>query len=123
MKERASPAGFALIEFIIILLILAIIAAVSMNAGGSLLSLRTNQAAYKIKADIRYAMSYALSTQQRTRLSFAPASETYSIYTEVSQASWSLIIHPLEKTNFTVNFTTGQYAGADIVQTDFGGTN
>ena len=122
-KINLSYAGFTIIEIIIVILILAIIAVVIFNSQGDLSSLRSRQVAYKIKSDIRFAQSYAIATQNNTRIGFDVSLEGYSVYTEVSPESWTLITDPLKKTSFSIVFDQDGFAGVDLVQTNLGGTN
>jgi len=115
--------GFTIIEVVIIILILAIIAVVVFNSQGDIGSLRSRQAAYKIKSDIRFAQNYAVSTQNNTRISFDPSAESYSIYTESSPGSWTLVTDPLKKVPFSVVFNQDGFSGVDLIQTNFNSTN
>ena len=115
--------GFTLIELVMVILILGIISAVILLRTPSLPTFRSDQAAYKIKSDIRYAQSYALTAQKRTRISFDVGAETYTVYYESSPGNWTIMTDPLKKSNFVVDFTEQEFKGIDIISTDFAGTN
>ena len=111
--------GFTLIELIMVLLVISIVAAVILSPKQNILGIRTRQAALKISSDIRYAQSYALSSQQRTRLAFDAGADKYDVYIETSSGSWSYATDPLSKDNFSVDFTARDFSGVDIVQVLF----
>jgi type II secretory pathway pseudopilin PulG len=115
--------AFTLLELVITFLVIAIVAVMSLSPKHYLQQIRSTQAAVKIKSDIRYAQSYALSSQKRTRVAFSASTNNYSIYVEPSPGSWSIISDPLTKTNFTVNLGIGEYYGINIVGANFGGTS
>ncbi len=113
--------GFTLIELVMILLIIAIMGVLVMRPISYLSSIREQEAASKVKSDIRYAQSYALSSQQRTRISFDTAAQTYSVYYENPANTWNLLTDPLNKSNFTINIGSGDYSGVSMSQTNFNG--
>ena len=122
-RSLISLAGFTIIEVIMVLLIISILGLLVMRPISYLSQIRETAAARKVKADIRYAQSYALSAQQRTRISFNPATEIYSLYYESSGGVWTLMTDPLTKGSFTVNIGTGDFSGVDLSQTNFNGVN
>jgi len=117
-------AGFTVVELIMAMLIVGIIGAWVMRPTITLTQVREAGAATKIRSDIRYAQSFALSSQKRTRIAFDDTSESYSIYSENSpgSGSWSLITNPLTKANFIVNLAQDGFPGVDITQESFGGS-
>ena len=121
-KHPLSSAGVTLVELVVVLVLLAIIAIVAVVRGPSIPVAQTNQAAAKIKSDIRYAQSYALSSQARARISFDADAESYNVYYE-SGGSWTLLTDPQTRGDFTVDLTVSEFSGVDIVQTDFNGTD
>lgn len=122
-KTLASFRGFTLIELVIVILIAVILAITATVQSPNLPSLRTEWAAYKIKSDIRYAQSYAVASQKRTRVSFDVNAESYSIYVEDSPGNWVLMTDPLTKKSFTVDFKQSEFRGINIVSTYFNGAN
>jgi prepilin-type N-terminal cleavage/methylation domain-containing protein len=118
-----NNSGFSLIELVMVMVILAIIGVLVMFPKTYLGQISEVDAANKVKSDIRYAQSYALSTQKRTRVAFNSATESYSVYSENSplSATWSLIDNPLTRASFTVNLATDGFPGVDITQANFDG--
>ncbi|MEI8350182.1 MAG: prepilin-type N-terminal cleavage/methylation domain-containing protein [Candidatus Omnitrophota bacterium] len=119
--ELKNPNGFTLIELVITFLIIAIVGVVALSPKHYLEQIRVTQAATKIKSDIRYTQSYALSSQKKTRIYFDASSNSYSVYYESSPGTWSITSDPLTKVNFTVNLGVGEYHGVSIVQANFDG--
>jgi prepilin-type N-terminal cleavage/methylation domain-containing protein len=115
--------GFTIIELVMVLLILAIIGVLVMKPVSYLSQIRELAAARNVKADIRYAQSYALRTQLRTCISFNAATEIYSLYYESPPGTWTLMTNPLLNGSYTVNVGTGNYSGVNLSQTNFNGVN
>lgn len=117
--------GFTLIELVMVLLVVAIIAVIASTRITSLTTIRARTAAYKIKSDIRYAQSYALATQQRTKVDFNASQESYGVYYEQTPNAddWAIMTDPLTRKNFTVDLTQTEFSGANITGTNFDGTN
>lgn len=113
--------GFSLIELIIVILILVIISIFVALRSPDLNIIRTAQAAYKLKSDIRFAQSYAVASRKRSRVAFDRGANSYSVFTEPSLGSWINMTNPLTKQSFVVNFGQGDYTGVSITQVDFGG--
>jgi len=111
--------GFTLIELIMVMLIIGIIGVLVMTPKSFLTQIRETDAASKIKSDIRYAQSLALSSQKRTKIVFNTAS--YSVTSENSSGGWDLIKNPLTRTDFSVNLAADGYPGVNIT-TNFGGS-
>jgi Tfp pilus assembly protein FimT len=114
-------AGFTFIELVMIMLIVAIIGTLVMRPISYLSQIREIDAAKKVKSDVRYAQSYALSTQKRTRASFDTVGDIYNIYYESSPGVWTLMTNPLTNGNFTVNIASAEYSGVNLTQTNFNG--
>jgi len=112
----SRPQAFTLLELIITIIVISIIAAVFASSKGTPLSNRISAAGYKIRSDIRYAQSYALASQRRTRIGFeftgAPGAISYSIYAEQTPNAddWVLIKDPLTRKDYRVDFSQGEYS-------------
>ncbi len=102
-----------------IMVIIGILAAVVITQGPDLSEIRPQQAVYKIKSDIRYAQSYALSSRKNTGIRIQKNAERYRIYLEDPAGTWSLMEDPLTKANFDVDLD-GDFGGADITASSFG---
>lgn len=101
--------------------LIAIVAVIVISPRAKIALSRTRHAAYKIKSDIRYAQSHALSSQKNTMIDFDPATETYRVYVEDTPGNWVLLKNPFTKEDFTVNLNEGDYKGVDILETNFNG--
>lgn len=121
MKYR-KYSGWTLIELIMVMLIIGIIGVLVMSPKSYLTRIRETDAASKIKSDIRYAQSFSLSSQKRTRVVFDTVM-SYSVYSENPSGSeaWALITNPLTRTNFSVNLANDGFTGVDIIQVNFDG--
>lgn len=115
--------AFTLIEMVIVILIAAILAAIAIAQAPNLPQLRLNLAANKLKSDIRFAQSYALATQQRTRIDFTTLANSYSIYRESSPGNWVILTNPLQKNNFTVALNQSDFSGVTISGVNFVAAN
>ncbi|MFH1868441.1 MAG: GspH/FimT family pseudopilin, partial [Candidatus Omnitrophota bacterium] len=120
---RTVPKAFTLIEVIMVVVVMSVLIAVLASVRNSPLQNRVAAASQKIKSDIRYAQSYAVASQDRTRVSFDSSADSYSVYVEQAGGSWSLMSEPLTNETFTVGFTSrSEYFNVDIVSTDFDGS-
>jgi prepilin-type N-terminal cleavage/methylation domain-containing protein len=115
--------GFTYIELTMVLIIVAIIGVLVIKPISYLSQIREVAAARNVKADIRYAQSYALRTQLSTCIFFTPATGIYDLYYESSPGTWTLMTNPLLNGSYTVNITTGNYSGVVLSQTNFNGVN
>jgi len=115
--------GFTFIELTMVLVIVAIIGVLVMKPVSYLSQVREAAAARIVKADIRYAQSYALRTQLSTCAIFNPATGIYNLYNQSSPGVWALMTNPLLNTSYTVNIGTGNYSGVVLSQTNFNGVN
>lgn len=115
--------GFSLVELIIVMLIAAIMAVVAITQAPSIKGVRLIQAADKVKSDIRYAQSFAISSQQRTRLAFDTAASSYTVYREQSAGNWVILADPLTRGNFTVDLNQNQFKGVTISSVNFVSAN
>lgn len=72
--------GFTIIEFVIVIIALAVLAAVAVPQFGRYWAgIKTGNAAIKIAGDIRYAQNRATTTQQRSQVNFAAGDTSYTI--------------------------------------------
>jgi type II secretion system protein H len=128
MSSRLPTArrAFTLIELTIVVLILAIVAAIVVPMVGNRSDLRLAGAARRITADLQYAQALAISTQVPQYVRFS--ANRYELMTR-APASNALVAstHPIEKTNFTVDFnsttTTSELVGVTLDAATFNGTN
>jgi len=114
--------GFTFAELLIVIVILAIAAMITvpmMSSGGSV---QVRSAANMIAADLEYAKSMAIGTQQNYAVVFDAAGESYEIKDYNStNGNWEVIDHPVKKGSpYAVNFSTdGRLDEVDITNVDF----
>lgn len=108
MSLKSSPfhvahRAFTLIEVTIVVLLLAIMAAMIVPMVGDRSEIRLAGAARRITSDLQYAQALAISTQVPQYVRFS--ANRYELMTR-APASTSLVAstHPIEKSNFTVDF-------------------
>jgi len=114
-----TKSGFSLIEIIMVILVVGILSVVAVASFSSSLSVSKFEAAkFRIKSDIIYAQSLAVTQQLNHGVVFDPALETYSVYRE---NTGNIVNNPLTGLAFTVNFNTDQELnGVNLVSTSFG---
>jgi len=116
-KSRCSPGGFTLLELIVVMMILAIAAAVIVPQAVGTSGLKAQSAARVIMADLEYAQSQAIVTQQTVEVDFSVTGNSYA----VTNTSGPLI-HPITKKQYIVDFDSQQgFQGVRIDSADFGG--
>jgi len=116
---RMRTRAFTLIEMVIVLLIIGILAVVAIaDFSNSARSSRLQAAAFKLRSDIVYARSLALSQQVNCGVVFDPAGGAYSVY---KQTVGNIVTNPLTLAPFTVDYDTdSNFQGVVLVSTSFG---
>lgn len=115
--------SFTIVELIVVIIIIGIVSVFIANSINDLGRIRISQAAYRLKSDIRFAQQYAISSGNRTLVSFNPSTENYTVYYEDGSSNWVTLTHPYTHDSFTVELNHGEYSGTDIVTTYFGAAN
>jgi prepilin-type N-terminal cleavage/methylation domain-containing protein len=110
--------GFTFIEIIITILIIGIIAAiVNVQLNNSVTMAKLEGARWKLKSDLSYAQSLAVTQQVNHGIIFTPPN-SYSVY---RQTTGNLVNNPLSGGTFTVNYSAdSNYRGVTINSTSFG---
>jgi competence protein ComGD len=104
--------AFTLIEILVVVIIMGIAAAVIVPQIGSRGDLKTAAGARVVMADLIYAQNYAISYQTKVYVQFSPSTNSYSLLSAVSPATY---LKRPDATNYTTTFgTAGQYGFRDI---------
>ncbi len=111
------PGAFTIVELIVVMVILAIAAMLAVPMISSAADVQVRSAANMIAADLDYAKSMAISTQQYHSVVFNPAEEKY----EVHDASGNVIDHPIRAgSDFVVDLQAdSRLRRVDIASADF----
>ena len=104
-QRRNSPctgSGFTILEILIVLVVLGIAAMMAVPMMNSAGSVQIQSAANMIAADLEYAKSISISTQQNHSVVFDTANNSY----EVHDSGGAVIAHPVnEGFEYVVNFS------------------
>jgi prepilin-type N-terminal cleavage/methylation domain-containing protein len=97
--------AFTLVEILCVVVILGICSAVIIPQLSSRDDLRVAAAARVVVADVMYAQSRAISSQQKHFLEFS--GQSYTMKTRTSDAASMVIVtHPVTKENYLTGFST-----------------
>ena len=100
---RGIPAGFTLIEILVVVIILGIAAAVIVPHIGSRSDLKATSAARLIMADLIYVQNRSISQQKMHYVAFDTATGSYRVQAmEGSPAVMTVITHPVDQAPFVV---------------------
>ena len=117
-KSPDSPAGFTLVEILVVVVILAIAAAVVVPHILDTGDFQAVAAARLVACDLQYAQNVAITSQVPVTVTFDVSGNSYTL----SNASGPLI-HPMSKTAYTADFdTAGGFEQFNVLSASFGGT-
>jgi MSHA pilin protein MshC len=120
--RKRSEHGFTLAEVVIILIILGIIALIAIPRLGDTTGVKASATASKLRSDIAYAQSLAMTSGQRYRVYFnlspAPAAGYAVVNNADSDATWGeageFARDPSSGGDLSVTLNAGDYAGITI---------
>lgn len=108
-----------MIELVMVILIISVLSIVIIaNINSTTSQAKIEAARWKLKGDLSYAQSLAVTQQVAHGVIFYPAQDSYSLY---RQNTGNIINNPLTGSAFSVNFSVDNYLnGVDLVSTSFG---
>jgi len=113
--------SFTVIEFIMVIVIVAILAALAVNRFHGYDEIKLNLAVDRLVADIRYAQNLAIADHEEVYVAFSTAGDTYEVYNMVGSKTY--YANPYSQEDFIVNFTTDkEFKNIDISAANFDGT-
>jgi len=92
--------GFTIVELLIVVVIIAIAAMISIPMMSSAGTIQVHSAANMIAADLEYAKSMAITRQQNYSVSFDSNNDSY----EVQDVNGVVILHPVSKRPYRIDF-------------------
>jgi len=121
MWASSHPAaGFTLVEIIVVVLILAICAAVVIPNVVNTSDMQATSAARMIAADLQYAQSLAIASQDPISVTFDVSAEQYFLHKANESAP---LDHPITKQDYVTDFRSRRgFERLDVVSASFGGT-
>ena len=117
MKNR----GFTVIEMVMVIVIVAILAMISLPKIDTIYSIKLQGAAKRALSDIRLTQQLSISQHENYKIIFNTGNDTYQVQ-RVSDGVYA--VDPFTRANLIVNFTTDpEQKGIDISATNLtGGT-
>jgi prepilin-type N-terminal cleavage/methylation domain-containing protein len=118
--------GFTLIELVMVMVIIAILAALSIPRFDSFYSIKLSGAMKKVMSDIRYAQQVAVSRHTNTRIVFNKTTDVYTAEEEYpfGNNTWISIKSPFTRGDLTVNYAIDpKYNGINITNANFNSSN
>ncbi|MBI1820159.1 MAG: type II secretion system protein [Nitrospirae bacterium] len=125
MNHIARQKGFTLIEFVIVILIVAILSAAAYELLGDSTTTKVYGTARKIQSDITYAQEQAMTHRVHYRVQFTTATNSYTVQACSNQNTpcpgWSSILDPSTNASpFAIALNTGSYTSVLLFSTTFG---
>jgi prepilin-type N-terminal cleavage/methylation domain-containing protein len=121
VKVRSTSSGFTVVEILIVVVILAIAAMMTVPLATSAAGMQVRSAANMVAADLEYAKSMAISRGQNYSAVFDKTSDSYRIENQ----DGDIIPHPVKKGfDYAVDFRNDRRLNkVDIVDADFNSTS
>ncbi|MFG0283452.1 MAG: Tfp pilus assembly protein FimT/FimU [Phycisphaerales bacterium JB039] len=124
VSRRPQRAGYSLIELAAIVVILAILAAVSAPSLGRIPAIRAGVAAEQIAGDLSFARSWSLATGVRSWVRFDLAAQEYRMLAEdpdIPGRAGAALLQSGAGGPLIVTLDAGQLLGIQIDSADFDG--
>ena len=119
LRNGSRYQGFTLIETVLTITLIGIMAYVVISAF-SFQTTRLDLAEDKLVRDIEYAKRLALTKGSRYGIFFEPANDRYTVF--VTSSATPIPDPENRSQNLIVNYTSGSFAGVDVVSANFGGS-
>ena len=116
-----EPAGFSLVELIIVITIMGILAWVAYPRLTATTEIKLDAAARRVASDLRYAQNRSIGTRVVHGVLFDAATERYTVFAPTPATA---AVDPADRARpLTVDFTRrAEYQGVSIVSASFGST-
>jgi prepilin-type N-terminal cleavage/methylation domain-containing protein len=111
-RDYKAEDGFTLAEVLIVVLIIAIAAMITVPMLGSTDSMQVRSAANMIAADLEYSKSMAISRQKNYSVVFDPAGGYY----EIHDANGTVLTHPVTKKPYRVTFSSDSRLNKVVIE-------
>ena len=125
IRRPRAGGGFTLVELIAVLVIVAVLAAVSVPALNNATDTRATMAARVLLRDLTFARQRAMVTGTNTWVAFDTNVHTWSVLAEdpedPGRAGASVIPDPATGRTFTQTLNAGPFAGVLLLGADFDG--
>jgi prepilin-type N-terminal cleavage/methylation domain-containing protein len=119
--DKMNRQGFTVLEMIMVILIVAILAVMSIPRFESYYTIKLEGAARKLVSDIRYAQRLAIARHETYGVEFNTGSDSYRLFRASDN---STATDPLTRSDMIIDFTAQtEYRGIDLSSANFGGTN
>jgi len=116
---KSMGKSFTLIEIVVVMVIIGIIAAVSVNRFFAYQEMKVNLAARKLVSDIRFAQNLAASYHADVGIEFSVSNNWYRVYNVSSGTNYT---DPSTHQEFVINYTSDpQFGGVNIASANFDG--
>ncbi|MCD6365257.1 MAG: GspH/FimT family pseudopilin [Planctomycetes bacterium] len=117
--RRSSTRAFTLVELMVVVVIIAIGAMMTVPYMMNTDDTQVTAAARMITCDLQYAQDSAITSQEPVKVVFDPAAETYKLVWSNTSVP---LKHPMTKDDYEIDFSSERgFEGLDVVSASFGG--